>query len=46
LREQGASSRTKIDGHQRGGTPAEYNRHELAGQTPRPGAWVSDMEER
>ena len=39
MREQGASSRTKIDGHQGGGTSAEYNRHELdRPRLPAPGA--------
>jgi osmotically-inducible protein OsmY len=38
MREQGASSRTKIDGHQRGGTSAEYNRRELDRPDSRPRA--------
>jgi hypothetical protein len=44
MREQGASSRTKIDGHQGGGTSAAYNRHEL--DRPDSGCRASDMEER
>jgi osmotically-inducible protein OsmY len=38
MREQGASSPMKIDGHQGGGASAEYDRHELGRRDCRPRA--------
>jgi hypothetical protein len=46
MREQGTSSRMKIDGHQGGGTSADIIATNSTGQTPGPGSPGSDMEER